>query len=142
MIPMRNLIRITFAALLFTGACGGDDGGKKPGTTTVEEEPKPSDAVAAIKLSHEEFRTYYYCELSYPRVCDELPAAYVLPREGSDPMRIVFFNNQDRASTWAMFEYVTWDPDTDEIKVLGHFQWRLFAGNLDREGTPMWGIPE
>jgi hypothetical protein len=136
---MRNLLRITLLALALT-ACGGD-GGTTP-TTTVKADPTPEDAVAAAKLKWAQFRGYYYCELAYPRVCDDLPVAYVLPREGSDPMRIVYFNNQDRASTWAIFDYATWDPDTGDLALVGHFQWRAFAGSLDRQGQPMWGIPE
>ena len=131
---------ILLAAALGLGACGGDT--KSSGGTTVVAPPKPEDAVAAAKLKWEKFRPYYYCELTYPKVCNDLPVAYVLPREGSEPMRLVFFNNQDRKSTIQQFDYVTWDPDTGELTSLGEFQWWEYAGSVERKGKAMWGVPE
>ncbi len=135
-----RLRAILLAAAVIAGACGGST--KKSSGTTVQAPPKPEDAVAAAKLEWVRFREYYYCDLTYPKVCNDLPVAYVLPREGSEPMRVVFFNNQDRNSTAAIFDYVTWDPDTDQATYLGEFQWQEIQGSLQRKGKAMWGIPE
>lgn len=134
------------AALVLLSACGEE--AKKP-ATVITVEPTPRDAVAEVKLQLEDFRTYYYCDLSYPKTCDDLPTAYVLERAEGEPFRIVFFNNQDMDSTFAVFDYVTIDMESDAvpkpITVEGQFQWcnncSATAGYVEK-GTAMWGVPK
>lgn len=144
-VPCRRMWkRLLMAAVLaLSGACGDDD--KKPAATTITVEPTPRDAVAEVKLQLEDFRSYYYCELSYPKTCDDLPVAYVLEQAEGEPFRIVFFNNQDVNSTFAQFDYLTIDMATKTISVEGQFQWcnRCSAtAGYEEKGTPMWGVPK
>lgn len=132
------------SVLVWASACGGDDGKKNSGTTLVVE-PTPKDAVAEVKLQLEDFRSYYYCDGSYPKTCDDLPTTYVLERKDEEPFRIVFFNNQDVNSTWAVFDYVTISYDLQTIAVEGQFQWCNKCGataDYIEKGTPMWGVPK
>lgn len=131
------------AVLAFAGACGDD--GKKTSATTITVEPTPRDAVAEVKLQLDDFRTYYYCDQTYPKTCDDLPVAYVLERGDGEPFRIVFFNNQDVDSTFAQFDYLTVDMETKTIAVEGQFQWCNRCGDTGgyvEKGTAMWGVPK
>ena len=126
---------------LGVGCGGNEDAAAKPHTTVVKT-LTPREAVAELKLQMENFRPYYYCEQTYPQKCDDLPTAYVLPREGSEPYRVVFSNNQDRDSTWVVFDYVTVDAETKEIVVAGQFQWFSALGPLETKGKALWGVPQ
>lgn len=138
------MIRVLCSSILglaLVAGCG-DGGDGRPPQTTVVKTLTPREAVAELKLQMESFRTYYYCEQTYPQVCDTLPMAYVLPREGSEPYRVVFFSNQDRVSTWVVFDYVTVDAETKEIAIAGQFQWFIGSGTLETKGKAFWGVPQ
>lgn len=134
-----RLLGLTFLLALFA-ACGPDDSEKK--VTVLKPVVGPEEAVKNTVLHLDQFLTYRFCEQTYPRACNDLPTAYVLPREGTEAYRIVFFNNQEFHSTWAIFDYVTYDPETDKPDVVGQFQWRNFADQTERNGKPLWDIPE
>jgi hypothetical protein len=103
----------------------------------------PKDAVAEVKLAlPADYATYYYCAQPYPQTCDSLPTAYALPRAGTEPYRLVFYNNQDSKSTKVTFDYITVDTDTHEVSTLGHFQTEPVQGKLVEQGSPLWGVPK
>jgi hypothetical protein len=127
---------------VLTAACGTDGTGQTGSHSEVVKAMTPREAVAEIKLQLEKYRTYQYCDQTYPQVCDTLPIAYVLPREGSEPYRVILYSNQDINSTWVFFDYLTIDAESREIATVGAFQWRKFAGNLETKGTAQWGVPQ
>lgn len=129
-------------AMMIAAGCGDGDETGSGSQTEVVKTLTPREAVSELKLQLEKYRTYYYCEQTYPQVCDTLPMAYVLPREGSEPYRIVFYSNQEKASTWVSFDYVTVDAETKAIATQGQFQWFSGLGQLETRGTPLWGIPQ
>ena len=139
-----RILALALAPALSFAACGTSSSTCKTNCGTHVVTPMtPQDAVAEVKLDlPEAYATFYYCDQPYPQTCDSLPMAYVLPRGGTEPFRLVFFNNQDRNSTWATFDYILVNPDTREVATQGHFKWHMFQGQVERQGTPLWGVPE
>ncbi len=143
---MKRLLACSLLTLAI--ACGGDDAPvEKRDAVEVLEPLAPVDAAREAKLSLDAYYDFAYCDKQYPQVCSAAEKqVYVLPREeDSESLRLVFSNNQDPYSTWAVFDYVTMSVYGGDVTEVGHFEWRIDPDpevGRQTSGEPLWGVPD
>ncbi len=139
---MKTLALLASLLLGFVAACGDEE--PPPPRNVVRDPLAPRDALNAVRLAHEEFVSFEYCEKTWPAVCDQIGnQAYVLPREGTDDFRVVFFNNQWRDhGAREIYDYATVQMYGEAVTVVGHYEIQERPEGRVEAGEPHWGIPE